>query len=211
MPKILSRYNDVKLVIGGKGPMLEELKQLAYNIGVAHKVYFTGYLQGNDVQRMYKCADIAVFPSTYEPFGIVTLEAMLAQVPVVVSDIGGLNEIVNHKQDGMKSYAGNANSIADSILSILFDESLKDTIVKNAYRKVRELFNWDKIADMTEDVYMAAAKKIKYADLKDAKDKIRTMSTKKKRTSILQELEDEKNYLDRLARTAGKNAMANLN
>lgn len=79
---------------------------------------------------MYKCADVAVFPSTYEPFGIVALEAMLAGVPTVVSDVGGLNEIIEHGVNGMKSYAGNSNSIADSVLSLLYDHKLCANISK---------------------------------------------------------------------------------
>ena len=118
MPKILNGYHDSKLVICGKGGMLDELKAEAERLGISQKVYFAGYMQGKDVQRMYKAADIAVFPSTYEPFGIVALEAMLSENPVVVSDVGGLNEIVQHKENGMKSYAGNPNSIADSILEL---------------------------------------------------------------------------------------------
>ena len=92
MPKILSGYHDTKLVICGKGGMLEELQQQVRQMGIENKVYFAGYMQGKDVQKMYKAADISVFPSTYEPFGIVALEAMLSENPVVVSDIGGLNE-----------------------------------------------------------------------------------------------------------------------
>ena len=124
MPKILSNYHDAKLVICGKGGMMDELKQEARNLGIENKVYFAGYCDSKKIQKMYKCADIAVFPSTYEPFGIVALEAMLAGVPTVVSDVGGLNEIVEHGVDGMKSYAGNSNSIADSVLTLLFDAKL---------------------------------------------------------------------------------------
>ncbi len=107
MPKILQGYNDVKLVIAGKGGMLDDLKAQAEAMGIANKVYFTGYLNSKQVQKIYKCADVAVFPSTYEPFGIVALEGMLAGVPTVVSDVGGLDEIVDHGVNGMKSYAGN--------------------------------------------------------------------------------------------------------
>ena len=85
--------NDAKLIIAGKGGMIDELKAQVDFLGLGNKVYFTGYLNSKQVQKMYKCADISVFPSTYEPFGIVALEAMLAGTPVVVSDIGGLNEI----------------------------------------------------------------------------------------------------------------------
>ena len=155
-PKILSNYNDSKLIIAGCGGMLDELKQLAYNLGIAHKVYFTGKLDDQQVINMYKCADVAVFPSTYEPFGIVAIEAMLAEVPIVVSDIGGLNEIVEHGETGMKSYAGNSNSLADSILSILYNHQLAQYIVKNAKNKVRTKYNWDIISEDTHFVYEKA-------------------------------------------------------
>ena len=156
MPKILDNYNDAKLIIAGKGGMIDELKAEAEALGIAHKVYFTGYLNAKQVQKIYKCADIAVFPSTYEPFGIVALEAMLAGVPTVVSDVGGLNEIIEHGVTGMKSYAGNANSIADSILSLLYDHRLCATVSKNAKAKVKELYNWNKIAQDTHFTYQKA-------------------------------------------------------
>lgn len=156
MPKIINGYNDTKLIIGGRGGMYDELREQARNLGIENKVYFTGYLSSKEVQKMYKCADIAVFPSTYEPFGIVALEAMLAGVPTVVSDIGGLNEIVDHGVNGMKSYAGNSNSIADSVLSLLYNHQLCDNITKNAKAKVKKEFNWNKIAQDTYFTYKKA-------------------------------------------------------
>jgi len=105
---------------------------------------------------MYKSADVAVFPSTYEPFGVVAIEAMYAGIPTVVSDIGGLNEIVAHGVDGMKSYAGNPNSIADSVLAVLYDHQLADNISKNAKAKVKSIYNWNKIAQDTHFIYQKA-------------------------------------------------------
>ena len=156
MPKILERYNDAKLVVAGQGGMLDELREQARFLGIENKVYFAGYMNGKDVQKMYKAADISVFPSTYEPFGIVALEAMLSENPIVVSDIGGLNEIVEHRRNGMKSYAGNANSIADSILELLYDHKLSAEIVKRAKNKVRNEYNWSKIAQDTHFTYQKA-------------------------------------------------------
>ena len=156
MPKILEYYHDSKLVICGRGGMINELRQEVQNLGIEDKVYFAGYCDSKKVQKMYKCADVAVFPSTYEPFGIVALEAMLAGVPTVVSDVGGLNEIVKHGFTGMKSYAGNSNSIADSVLSLLYDRKLCDTVSKNAVKEVKELYNWNKIAQDTHYVYEQA-------------------------------------------------------
>lgn len=156
MPKILEKYNNIKLVIAGKGGMLDELKAQTESMGLNEKVYFTGYLNSKEVSKMYKCADISVFPSTYEPFGIVALEAMLAGVPTVVSDIGGLDEIVNHGEDGLKSYAGNSNSLADSIISLLYNPQLCDNIVKKAKQKVKNEYSWAKIAQDTYFTYQKA-------------------------------------------------------
>ncbi len=136
--------------------MMDKLREQVNHLNIANKVYFTGYLNGKQVNKMYKAADISVFPSTYEPFGIVALEAMLAGVPTVVSDVGGLNEIVEHRVNGMKSYAGNANSLADSILSLLYDPQLCSNCVKQAKLKVKKEYNWNKIAQDTYFIYQKA-------------------------------------------------------
>jgi len=156
MPKILNGYRDAKLVIAGKGGMIDELRAQVDYLGISNKVYFAGFLGGKDVAKMYKAADISVFPSTYEPFGIVALEAMLAENPIVVSDAGGLNEIVQHRENGMKSYMGNSNSIADSILELLYDHQLCANITKKAKNKVRNEYNWNKIAQDTHFTYQKA-------------------------------------------------------
>ena len=156
MPKILERYHDSKLIIAGKGGMIDELRGQVNYLGIQNKVYFTGYLDHKTLCKMYKCADVSVFPSTYEPFGIVALEAMLAGVPVVVSDVGGLNEIVEHGINGMKSYAGNPNSLADSILSLLYNPQLCANVVKQAKLDVKSKYNWTKIAQDTHFTYQKA-------------------------------------------------------
>lgn len=191
MPKIINGYNDTKLIIGGKGGMYDELKEQAKALGIENKVYFTGYLSSKEVQKMYKCADIAVFPSTYEPFGIVALEAMLAGVPTVVSDIGGLDEIVDHGINGMKSYAGNSNSIADSVLALLYNHQLCDNIVKNAKTKVKKEFNWDKITQETYFIYekaicqTVAEKQAREIEQENAKKTEKANNTEKEITKLL--------------------------
>ena len=156
LPKMLEYYRDCKLVIAGRGPMLEELQSKVNFMKLSEKVYFTGYLNEKQMIQMYKSADVAVFPSTYEPFGIVALEGMLSGTPVVVSDMGGLNEIVEHGVDGLKSYAGNANSLADSILSLLYNQKLCLELVKNAKAKVKKHYSWQKIMEETFFVYEKA-------------------------------------------------------
>ena len=156
MPKVLNNYHDSKLIIAGKGGMIDELRDEVRRLNIENKVYFTGYLNLTQVTKMYKCADVAVFPSTYEPFGVVALEGMLSGTPVVVSDVGGLNEIVEHRVNGMKSYAGNPNSIADSILELLFNPELCANVAKAAKAKVKSQYNWNKIAQDTHFIYQKA-------------------------------------------------------
>lgn len=174
-PKILANYPNVKFVIAGRGPCLDELKGLTSYLGLDNKVYFTGYLNDVQITKMYKAIDIATFPSLYEPFGIVALEGMLAGAATVVSDTGGLNEIISHGIDGMKSYAGNPNSLADSILECLFDEKLCERMSKKAHEKVVSEFNWDTISKKTMDVYK---KTIAMAKV-DSKSKVKLSSLAK--------------------------------
>jgi glycogen(starch) synthase len=165
MPKVVNYYNDVKLIIAGKGPETDNLKRMAWDMGLGKKIHFTGYLSDEDLTKLYKCADISVFPSLYEPFGIVVLESMLANVPVVVSEAGGLSEIIEHNVDGMKSYTGNANSLSDSILDLLHNPDKVDTLTKNARKKLKMKYNWRKITKETKKAYkevIADAKNIKW-------------------------------------------------
>lgn len=153
IPKIINYFSNVKFVIAGKGPSLDYLKGKSMAMNISHKIYFTGYISDEDLLKLYKNADIAVFPSLYEPFGIVALEGMVANIPVVVSDTGGLGEIVDHGIDGMKAYSGNANSLADSILEILFNPGKAEEMTKRALEKVNRIYNWDIISKQTLDVY----------------------------------------------------------
>lgn len=173
-PKIIANYPNVKFVIAGRGPFMDELKRQADYLGISQKVYFTGYLNDVQITKMYKAIDVATFPSLYEPFGIVALEGMLSGAATVVSDAGGLNEIISHGIDGMKSYAGNANSLADSILEVLFNERLCSEMAKRAHNKVVKEYNWDTIAKSTMKIYKETIKaekskaKIKFSELIEA-------------------------------------------
>ncbi len=153
VPKVLQYYSDAKFVIAGKGPALEYLKNKAQDMGVYERVYFTGYIDDDTRDFLYRIADVAVFPSLYEPFGMVALEAMAAHTPVVVSDVGGLGEIVQHEENGLKCYVGNPNSLADNILRLLHEPDFAAGLAKKAYADLRKLYTWEEIAHRTKDVY----------------------------------------------------------
>lgn len=98
-------------------------------------------------------ADIAVFPSLYEPFGIVALEAMASGCATIVSDVGGFAEIVKHGENGLTFFCGNANSLKDMILLLLNDEDLRRRIAAKGFEDAKEIFSWDKIVQRLRLLY----------------------------------------------------------
>ncbi|KUK10323.1 MAG: Glycosyl transferase, group 1 [Clostridia bacterium 41_269] len=156
--QILFTYPNAKFVIAGDGPMKNELCGLAKSRGLENKILFTGYVDDETRNKLYKIASVAVFPSFYEPFGIVALEAMAAGTPVVVSDTGGLSEIIIHGQNGLKAYPGNPDSLASNIIRLLTDEIYAEQISKGALRIVREVYDWNAIAEKTIKLYKVILK-----------------------------------------------------
>jgi len=154
VPKVLEKVN-AKFIIVGSGYMKEQLLNIVRSMGLEHKVLFMGFVDDETLLRLQKCTDISIVPSLFEPFGIVALEAMAAKSPVVVSDTGGLSEIVDHNATGFKAYPNNPDSLAWGITKILLDENYKKYIRENAYRKVQEKYGWEKIAQQTKQIYKA--------------------------------------------------------
>ncbi|MCG2767389.1 MAG: glycosyltransferase family 4 protein [Chloroflexota bacterium] len=153
VPRILRSFPKAKFVIAGTGPLLSDLRRRTWELGLFSKVLFTGFIPDEDRDRLFKVADCAIFPSMYEPFGIVALEAMAAKVPVVVSEVGGLKEVVQHAETGITVYPDNTESLAWGILHTLEHPDWAQARVKSAYREVVNLYNWDRIAKLTRKVY----------------------------------------------------------
>jgi glycogen(starch) synthase len=152
MSKVLARVN-AKFVIVGDGGMKDFLMGQVRNMRLAHKIFFTGFLKERTLKFLYRCADVCVVPSLYEPFGITALEAMAAKTPIVVSDTGGLAEIVEHDKTGVKVYPDNSDSLAWGILKVLQDSGYAEWIKSNAYKKVLDVYNWREIATRTKALY----------------------------------------------------------
>lgn len=153
LPLLLQEFPEIKLIVAGTGPMEGQLKHQVKRMGLEHKVHFTGYIDDLLLKQLYKGSDIAVFPSLYEPFGIVVLEAMASATPVIVSDTGGLSEIVSHGKNGLKFIPGNANSLADQIKAILRDEKFAQRLAATASENVINEYDWSSIARKTHTVY----------------------------------------------------------
>lgn len=153
IPGILNQFSSVKFVISGVGPFQTYLQKRARELGIGHKVYFTGFADDHTRNLLFASSDVAVFPSIYEPFGIVALEAMAAQVPVIVSETGGLAEVINHGTDGLKVLPNDAVNLANEIVRLLSDEELGESLKRAAREKVDRVYNWITIASETIRVY----------------------------------------------------------
>ncbi len=160
-PNVLAQMGgNVKFVIIGGGNT-NQLKQQAWNLGIWHKCYFTGFMADEYLDKFQTIADCAVFPSLYEPFGIVALESFAAGVPVVVSDTGGFPEVVQHTKTGVVTYVNNPDSLAWGILEVLKNPGYCQWLKDNAYEDLEKRFNWAKISKQTERVYQQVVKERK--------------------------------------------------
>jgi glycogen(starch) synthase len=153
VPLVLAENPSAKFVIAGTGDMLATLRRRAWDLGVGDKVLFTGYISDEDRDRLYKIASCAVFPSLYEPFGIVALEAMAARTPVVVSRVGGLQEVIDHAETGITVYPDNIESLAWGINHTLARPDWALQRAEKAYQQVVGKYSWESIAARTLQVY----------------------------------------------------------
>lgn len=156
MPMVASRHPKVRLLVVGDGWMRSELEQAAFALLDRRRFIFTGYLPDSELAQVFRCANVFVVPSVYEPFGIAALEGMAAGVPVVVSKVGGLAEIVEHDRTGVHVYPRNPRSIAWGIHRVLSNQGYVKSLVDNATRVIQSTYTWDAVADKTLQVYERA-------------------------------------------------------
>lgn len=162
MPTILKEVPDAKLVILGKGDQEGLIASLVRQLGLKNsvKLHFK-YVPEEERLLYYAACDLAVFPSKYEPFGIVCTEAMAMKKPVIVgaTGISGLREQVVHA--GADRCGAHVNpydpyDIAKFVVEFLQDENLRRKAGDNARRRVLERFTLDRVAEQTIRIYEEA-------------------------------------------------------
>ncbi len=156
VPRVLVQCPRAKFVFAGRGAELDNLRRRAGELGIESHVLFAGFISDHDRDRLYRVASVAVFPSLYEPFGIVALEAMAAKCPVIVSEVGGLKEVVRCCQSGVTVPPGDPESLARGIVRVLTQPDLAQSWAATAYQLVRDKYNWDRIAALTAAAYEQA-------------------------------------------------------
>jgi len=140
-----------QLVIAGqKGWKYKEIFKTVQSLNLQDKVVFTGYIPENNLPALYSMAELFVFPSIYEGFGIPPLEAMVCETPVLASNTGALPETSGGSCLMVNPY--NTDEIANGIHKLLTDVTLRSYYIKKG-KKWAEQFTWERTAKDTLDVY----------------------------------------------------------
>lgn len=147
--RVLDKYEDVKFVVAGSGDMARRMIEEAAHLGIGHKVLFTGFLRGKDVDRVFQMADCYVMPSVSEPFGIAPLEAMKNDVPVIISKQSGVSEVLTH---ALKVDFWDVDEMANKIVAVLRYPPLSQTLRQHGPMELRGL-TWEGAAQRTASVY----------------------------------------------------------
>lgn len=146
---IINRMKNVHFVIAGNGEMKEKIISRCIQYGISRKVHFTGFLNGPEVDEMYRRSDLFIMPSVSEPFGIVPLEAMLSDVPVIISLQSGVSELIKNV---VKTDFWDVHAMADAVYGILKRKSLSATLISEGKKEVNQL-NWKHSAGEIRQVY----------------------------------------------------------
>jgi glycosyltransferase involved in cell wall biosynthesis len=136
--KIVDVMDNVKFVMAGSGDMYERMIEMAAELGIGANVLFTGFLRGDDVRRAYEMADVFVMPSVSEPFGLVPLEALNNDVPVIISKQSGVSEVLRH---ALKIDFWDVDEMANKIISVLRHPALSTTLTGHGRCEVSHI-NW---------------------------------------------------------------------
>lgn len=148
---VLLRMKNVRFVMAGNGDMINKMIELSAKNGISHKFQFAGFLQGNETSEMLQMSDVFIMPSVSEPFGIVPLEAMQANVPVIISLQSGVSELIRNV---IKTDFWDTHAMADAIHAIISYKPLSKMMAFEGNREVNQL-NWELSAGQIRNVYLS--------------------------------------------------------
>lgn len=152
--RVVEKMSNVKFVLAGSGDMAVRMIELAASMGIGDKVLFTGFLRGNDVDKVFQMADCYVMPSVSEPFGIAALEAIKHDVPVIISKTSGASEVLRHV---LKVDFWDTDEMANKIIAVLRHDALSSALKAGGAMELHRL-TWAGAAKACAEVYDRAIK-----------------------------------------------------
>ncbi len=147
--KVLAHEPKTFFVISGSGDMKGKMIKKVAEKGLSSKFIFCGFLRNKELDQVYKAADMFVMPSVSEPFGLVPLEAMISEVPVLVSKESGVSEILS---SALKSHFWDIDDMADKVISVLRHKKLKNHLSSEGREEVKTI-HWKKAAQSLISLY----------------------------------------------------------
>ena len=159
MPKVITKHPSVRLIVAGAGPLESELRVLAGRLDIADCVDFRGMVKQSELPSLYRQATMAVFPfivtrsGIQEGFGLVVVEAMGCECPVIAGDLPAIHDTVTHEINGLLFPSGNAEMLAEAISRLLDDSDLCVRLSRAARRMVLEQFDWRITAGKYAELY----------------------------------------------------------
>lgn len=150
-PDIVRTHPEVRVQIVGEGPLKNMLMRQVESRGIEDHVQFLGNVR--DVLPILQETTIFVRPSLTEGMSLAVLEAMACGLPVIASGVEGNAEIIDDQKTGFLVPPANSKSLVEAIVHLLNDRETAHETGRNARRKVEKLYDWQKIADLTLEVY----------------------------------------------------------
>ena len=150
--KVLKRCPEARFVMAGSGDMMNRCIRHVARLGISNRFHFTGFLRGDDVQKMFALSDVYVMPSVSEPFGISPLEAMKSDVPTIISKQSGVAEVLKY---AIKVDFWDIDALADAMYGLLRYPNLSGMAIEKGRREVDNL-KWDSAALKVKKVYQSA-------------------------------------------------------
>jgi glycosyltransferase involved in cell wall biosynthesis len=150
------RHSDVRLAIAGRGVLRPTIEDHVRRLGLGGDVILCGYLEGQVLRSFYTVSDVHVCPSRYEPFGLVALEAMAVGTPVVVSNTGGLHDIVSTAKVGRTFEPSDPTSLADFLFELVAHPKLRRQVGEAGREHVEEKFSWTNLSRKAVALYEKA-------------------------------------------------------
>ncbi len=155
IPSILNQIKNCQFLIIGDGPLRRSLEEFTKKLKISDNVKFLGSIPNFNLPLIYSVSDIFVLPSisSSEGFGIVLIEAMSCEVPVIASNVGGIPNVIKNNETGLIIKPRNSFEIKNSIIKLLENEKLRKQMGKNARKHVLKNFSFDKTARSTLNLY----------------------------------------------------------
>jgi glycosyltransferase involved in cell wall biosynthesis len=146
---------NLKLVVAGRmGWLYHDIFDTVKSLGLEEEVVFTGFVDDEDLPHLYRGAQLFVFPSLYEGFGLPILEAMASGVPVVTSNAASMTEVAG--EAAMLVDPHDSQAIAEGMGQVLYEDRLRDVLIQKGLTRARH-FTWESVAQKTLELYAALA------------------------------------------------------